>query len=30
MNSSPCGLTHPFGRTIQPLRSTRMTGLQRY
>src|SRR3954471_3594208 len=30
MNSSPCGLTHPFGRTIQPLRSTRITRLRRY
>jgi hypothetical protein len=30
MNSSPCGLTHPFGRIIQPLRSTRITRFQRY
>jgi hypothetical protein len=30
MNSSPFGLTHPFGRTIQPLRSARITRHQRY
>ena len=30
MNSSPCRLTHPFGRIIQPLRSARVTRLQCY
>ena len=30
MNSSPFRLIHPFGRTIQPLRSTRVTRLRRY
>ena len=30
MHSSPNGLTHPFSRTIQPLRSARITRLRRY
>src|SRR5262249_57202207 len=30
MNSSPCGLIHSVRRTIQPLRSTRITRLRRY
>ena len=30
MNSSPFRLIHPFGRIIQPLRSARVTRLQRY
>ena len=30
MNSSPFRLIHPFRRTIQPLRSTRITRLPRY
>jgi hypothetical protein len=30
MNSSHCWLIHPFGRTIQPLRSTRITRFRRY